>query len=165
MQRSVGTVLLASCLCAGACSSSGSDENDGGRAADLPEGWEDAKSVQGFIQFACSGNPYEGSEEQVEARGAERQVLIEIKDAHFRCAQDVEAFYKVDDGELDVLVQPVDMSPDGVAGCDCLYELFVLVDELDERDFELTVYRRWDNINDDDDPLEIGSAAVSSTSD
>jgi hypothetical protein len=151
-------------LCCVAC---GSDSNGGStsddRQPDLPKGWDDARSVHGFIQFACSGSAYEDNEEQVEARGAEGQVLVEITDAHFRCAQDVEAFYKVDGGDLDVLVQPVDMDPDGVAGCDCLYELFVLVDHLDERDFDLTVYRRWDNINDDNDPVKIGSAEVSAT--
>lgn len=155
---------LAASLLIAAC---GSDTagSEGGRDVDLPEGWEDASSVQGFIQFACSGSPAESSSEQVETRGAEGQVLIEVRDAHFRCAQDVEAYYETSDGKLDVLVQPVDMDPDGVAGCDCLYELFILVDELDERDFDLTVFRRWDNINDDNDPIEIGSAEVSAKAD
>jgi hypothetical protein len=130
-------------------------------SADLPTGWKNASSVTQFLQFSCQGSALEGGDERMEARGAEHEVLIEYFDAHFRCAQDVEAFSKEKGNNLDVLVQPVDMDPEGVAGCDCLYEIHMVVDTEKEQDYGLTLYRRWDNWNDDNDPVEVASQDVS----
>ena len=45
----------------------------------------------------------------------------------FRCAQSVEGFWLAEHDTLHVLVQPIDMDPSEVAGCDCLYDLSMTV--------------------------------------
>jgi hypothetical protein len=53
------------------------------------------------------------------------------------------------------------MDPESVAACDCLYEIHMVIETDEERDYALTLYRRWDNINSDNEPVEIGTASVS----
>lgn len=124
---------------------------------DLPEGWEDAQPIEDFTQRACEGDPYGGVEPVVTAQKADGGVNVVYDQAHFRCAQDVEGFYLASDGALSVLVQPIDMNPRAVAGCDCLYTLEM---GLPVEGDAVTVWRRWDNVNDPNDPVEIGTATV-----
>ena len=127
---------------------------------DLPEGWGEATRVDGLTQADCSGNPYEGThDERLEAAVSGGGIRVEYKEAHFRCEQDVEAFEKRSGSNVDVLVQPIDMNPKNVAGCDCLYDIaFDLVELSGET--TVTLYRRWDEINDPNDPVLIGSATL-----
>lgn len=71
---------------------------------------------------------------------------------------DVEGWYREGDAAVDVLVQPVDMSSRSVARCDYLYEVTMTVPVAPP--VLLTVDRRWDNLNDDNDPVKVGSADV-----
>jgi hypothetical protein len=57
-----------------------------------------------------------------------------------------------------VLVQPIDMNPSAVAACDCLYEIRMTVPV--EVPATVTLYRRWDALNEPNDPVEIGSVDV-----
>ena len=132
---------------------------------DLPNGWEDAKPVDDLQQAACAGSPYgdtgdtgEGTGERVEASASGDGVAVSYLEAHFRCAQDVAGWYRSADGEVDALVQPRDMNPRSVAGCDCLYNITFSVPVATPT--TLTLYRRWDNINDPNDPVLIGSVDV-----
>lgn len=129
---------------------------------DLPEGWEDAEPIDDFYQRACGdGDPYaEESNERVEAEGTPDVISVDYLEAHFRCAQSVEGFFKVNGDAVDVLVQPVDMDPSSVAACDCLYDIYMTLPV--EPPASLTLYRRWDNLNDPNDPVEIGSVEVAS---
>jgi hypothetical protein len=128
---------------------------------DLPKGWEDAERVSHFLQLACPGADSEPGDERMDVRGAEREVLIEYYDAPFRCAQELEAYSKESGSQLDVLVQPVDMHPENVTKCDCLYELHLLVETWQERRYAVDLYRRWDHFNSDNDPVEVASTEVS----
>lgn len=124
---------------------------------DLPEGWEDAEPIDDFVQRACEGDPYAGTPATVTAQAADGAVDVVYDKAHFRCAQDVEGFYRADGAAVSVLVQPVDMDPEMVAKCDCLYTIEMGIPVAAET---VTVFRRWDNINDPNDPVEEGTATV-----
>ena len=72
----------------------------------------------------------------------------------------MEAFYRLAGGGIEVLVQPVDMDPSVVAGCDCLYDVDMEVSlDVDLSPESVGVYRRWDNLNDDNEPVLIGTVA------
>lgn len=130
------------------------------QTADLPAGWSDALSVDDLTQSECGSSPYEPHDERVEGDIASSPLVVLYREAHFRCAQDVEGFYHVVDDRVEVLVQPTDMDPDAVAGCDCLYDVDMSISlEVDLAPTSLTVFRRWDNQNSPNDPVEIGTLA------
>jgi hypothetical protein len=79
-------------------------------------------------------------------------------DAHFRCEQSVEGFLRESGSAVDLLVQPIDMNPTSVAMCDCLYEIVMIVKPLAAGQHDVTLYRRWDAINEPNDPVLIGTA-------
>ena len=117
---------------------------------DLPDGWEGARPVASLVQQACDGNPYEGTHvERVEAVDGEDLDHLAVREAHFRCAQDVEGFQVVEDGVARVLVQPIDTRPTAIAGCDCLYDLDIVLD-VDTPPEAVEVWRRWDHESGDD---------------
>jgi hypothetical protein len=124
---------------------------------DLPVGWEDAEPVASLVQAECGGDPYDGAEGSLEASLAGDELSVAYGEAHFRCEQEVEAFYVLEGDVLSILVQPIDMDPVSVANCDCLYDVDLTVDGLDSADLTVELYRRWDNINDPNDPVLIAS--------
>jgi hypothetical protein len=124
---------------------------------DLPPGWEDAERVDDLVQTDCAGSPYEPFDERVEVDFAADPLVVDYLEAHFRCAQPVEAFARSGAHALDLLVQPEDMHPDAVAGCDCLYDITMRVE--DGRAETVTVYRRWDDWNEPNEPVLVGSAS------
>ncbi|MDF1561529.1 MAG: hypothetical protein P1V51_00720 [Deltaproteobacteria bacterium] len=126
----------------------------------LPSGWEEATRIDGLVQAECAGDPYQGThDERLEAAVGGGGIQVEYKEAHFRCEQEVEAFERRAGQSIDLLVQPRDLTPKAVAGCDCLYDIsFSLVDVAGET--TLTLYRRWDDLNDPNEPVLIGSATL-----
>lgn len=126
---------------------------------DLPAGWEGAEPVADLVQKECAGSPYDtGIAPEVTADLAADPLTVQATAMHFRCAQDVEGFWKQDGATVDVLVQPIDMHPTAVAGCDCLYDLDVTVGSPDPQAAEVVVWRRWDDWNDPNPPVEVGRA-------
>lgn len=67
----------------------------------------------------------------------------------FRCAQSVEGFWLAEHDTLHVLVQPIDMDPSEVAGCDCLYDLSMTVPGEGS---SVEVWTRGDHQSGMDDP-------------
>lgn len=129
--------------------------------ADLPEGWEDAEAIEGLTQSECNASAYDETVKEALVATPERgAVHVEYRAAHFRCAQEVEGFVRMAGGKVDVLVQPVDMDPSGVAGCDCRYDVGMKIKGLSKRVVGVELYRRWDNHNEPNDPVKIGSAEV-----
>lgn len=127
--------------------------------ADLPEGWEEAEPVEDLEQTDCEGSPYDtGWTEAMSAEAGSPGLRVIGDPLHFRCAQEVEGFYMSSGDQVDVLIQPKDMDPRAVAGCDCLYRVEAGVPLAPPA--EVTLWRRWDNINDPNDPVEVGSAHV-----
>lgn len=107
----------------------------------------------------CEGSPYDtGFTEAMTAESENTAIQVTGDPLHFRCAQQVEGFYQWVDGEVHVLVQPEDMDPSMVAGCDCAYTVRMTVPEAPPATVRL--FRRWDDLNDDNDPVEIGTAEV-----
>jgi hypothetical protein len=131
-----------------------------GCGPDLPAGWEDATPVDALTQSACDGTPYEDFDERVESDLTGDPLSVDVFETPFRCAQEVEAFWKRDGDRIEVLVQPIDMNPRVVAGCDCLYDLSITVTETGEPSTALEVWRRWDALNDPNEPVSIGSIAL-----
>lgn len=148
----VGALALAALLGAGC-----SEALD---APDLPQGWSGAARIAELTQSKCQGDAYSGLAETVAARAEDGAVAIDYGHAHFRCAQDVEGFVRRGDGALDVLVQPIDMDPSTVARCDCLYDVTMRL-PVASGAYVVTVYRRWDSLNDNDTPKRVGEASVS----
>ncbi|WP_437718284.1 hypothetical protein WMF45_18800 [Sorangium sp. So ce448] len=129
--------------------------------ADLPEGWEDAEAIEGLTQSECKAGVSEDTVQEALVATPERgAVHIEYRAAQFRCDQEVEGFVRIADSRVDVLVQPVDMDPGSVAGCDCRYDIDMAIKGLSKGAFAVELYRRWDNINDPNDPKKIGSTEV-----
>ncbi len=139
-----------------------------GCGVDLPEGWEDAEPVDKLIQTDCNGgdtgggsSAYDtGIEPTIDPQGGEDELFVVYTNAHFRCSQDVAGFVRRSDG-VDLLVQPEDMNPSSVAACDCLYDVYLQVLDIEPcRDCTVSLYRRWDNLNDENDPELVGQAQV-----
>jgi len=86
-------------------------------------------------------------------------VVLAYDHAHFRCVQDVEAFAKRSEHALEVLVQPIDMHPYVVAACDCLYNINMRP-ESGAGALDITLYRRWDALNNPNGPVSIGSVKL-----
>ena len=124
---------------------------------DLPIGWEGASRLP-VVQAACGGNPYEPHDERLEVEGAVGRALVDLRETTFRCEQTVEAFVREGDATVDVLVQPEDMHPSMVAACDCLYDVGVDV-PLDPGTYVVSAYRRWDALNEPNDPVAVGVPA------
>jgi hypothetical protein len=126
---------------------------------DLPAGWEDAEPIADFTQTECAGDAYDtGVTPEVAATAATDGVDVAATQVAFRCAQDVEGFWRASGDAADVLLQPVDMNPTSVAKCDCLYDFAMLV-PTDASN--VTVYSRGDHKSGrDDEPAEVGSADV-----
>ena len=125
-------------------------------APDLPPGWEDAERVASLSQTPCEGDPYGEHDERVEVDFSGAPVQVDYKEAHFRCAQDVEAFARIEGAALDLLVQPIDMDPKVVAGCDCLYDIAMSVAEYPGVPDRVSLYRRWDDWNEPNPAVLIG---------
>lgn len=128
---------------------------------DLPEGWEDARRVSDFTQSDCDGSPYDTAtpDPTVTAQSLEDDVVaLSAEPLTFRCAQEVEGLWRSDGATVDLLVQPVNMHPKVVAGCDCLYRIdaTVIVPGAEV----VTVWRRWDALNEPNDPVLVGEATV-----
>ena len=133
---------------------------DGADGRDLPAGWEAAERVEELRQAPCGGSPLFEFTEELEASAAESGIAVNYDHAHFRCAQDVEAYVRRASGALDLLVQPIDMNPSSVAACDCLYDITMHVPAA-RGDYRLKLYRRWDNMNSPTHPVKVGEATVS----
>jgi hypothetical protein len=151
MRNFVGTACVALWLTA--CTSNSHD-------ADLPSGWEAAERLEELSQMPCAGSALTNESQEALAWTAASDSLSVFYDhAHFRCVQDVEAFMKRGDDAIDILVQPIDMNPTAVAGCDCLYDISMQV-PAPKGDYTLTLYRRWDNMNRPNTPVKIGDAEL-----
>jgi len=133
----------------GACSSS-----------DLPEGWGNAARAKNFVQEVCPSSGADFSNEHASFTGGTGSIGVDYQDAHFRCEQDVEGFFKAVGGTVDVLVQPIDMHPGSVAGCDCGYNITFTIEPVSSGAMQTTLYRRWDEQNSPNDPVEIATALV-----
>ncbi len=132
-----------------------------GCAPDLPPDWYGAELITTFDQSECAeGDPYGPHVEDIFAAGRPGAVDIEYVGAHFRCAQELAGYWMEDGAEIEVLVQPLEMDPREVAGCDCLYDLWMRVEPVEADTWTVHLWRRWDNLNDPNDPVAIGTEAV-----
>lgn len=129
----------------------------GGCGPDLPEGWKAAEPVDSLTQASCAGSPYEPHDERITSDLEPDPLHVDYLRAHFRCEQEVEAFWQRDGEGVEVLVQPVDMRPSVVAGCDCLYDVAIDVAVLPSAPEAVTLFRRWDALNEPNPPVRIGT--------
>jgi hypothetical protein len=148
IQGSVRRVFFAWVCVVGACSS---DE--------LPQGWGNATPVKNLVQAVCAGS-MEFSNEHASFTGGSGSIGVDYQEAHFRCEQDVYGVFKVGNAAVEILVQPIDMHPEAVAGCDCGYNITFLVEPVPSGTMQTTLYRRWDALNSPNDPVPIASAPV-----
>jgi hypothetical protein len=140
----------------------GCSGNSAGVTADLPTGWENAKSVTSFSQAACGGSPLDpaAAPEAIDVTVAAGSIHVAYHHAHFRCEQAVEGFVRTGSNAVDFLVQPTDMNPSKAAKCDCLYEI-TMTANTSAGPTAVTVYRQWDHVGGNPiDPVEVGTASV-----
>jgi hypothetical protein len=128
-------------------------------SADLPQGWESARHAKNLVQEVCADS-MDFSGEGATFTGGTGSIGVDYRQAHFRCEQDVEGYFMTADGSVDILVQPIDMHPAAVTRCDCGYNITFVVDPVPAGIMLTTLYRRWDAINDPNDPVRIASAEV-----
>ncbi len=134
----------------GACSSN-----------DLPKGWENGARAKNFVQEVCPRSGVDFSDERASFTGNTGSIGVDYQDAHFRCEQDVEGFFKTGGDTVDILVQPIDMHPASVAGCDCGYNITFIVEPVSAGTMQTTLYRRWDGQSNPNDPVQVATALVS----
>ncbi len=115
--------------------------------------------IPGLQQSSCEGSPYDGAEEALSVTGASGSLHVVYAPAHFRCSQAVAGFVLTSGGDSEILVQPIDMNPQTVAKCDCLYTIDMDI-EAPEGEHLVSLFRRWDHKSGADDPLQIGSQSV-----
>lgn len=118
---------------------------------DLPPDWSKAQPIADFTQKACEGSAYDtGIGDPVLTAAPEAGgVSVEVGPVMFRCEQKVEGFWLAEGDVLQVLVQPENMNPTAVAGCDCLYDLSMLLPEGGEA---VEVWTRGDHESGLDEP-------------
>ncbi len=128
---------------------------------ELPVGWAGAERIAQFTQMECGGPQGPGSPpETIRAAGTVNGLDVDYENANFRCAQLVEGFVRRTGPMVDILVQPIDMHPDKVAGCDCSYHIKTSIN-TEAGAFKVAVYRRWDALTVPNDPVKIGQVDVS----
>jgi hypothetical protein len=153
----VRTLLLAALSVGlGACSSG----TEPASTKDLPSDWADALEVTDLVQVECATSDFEFADESASFQPGRASLAVTYDQAHFRCAQNVEGFYKVTGDALEILVQPIDMHPQAVAACDCVFGITFTVEPLASGVVEASLYRRWDDWNTPNDPVEIASEQV-----
>lgn len=123
-------------------------------ATDLPKGWKSAKPIRDFTQTECSGSDGDSggtgddvgeADTRMELTPGPRSLRIDWLEVGFRCAQEVEGFVKHGESTIDMLIQPVDLTPDAVAGCSCIYDLTMQLHDLTPGDYEVSIYERSDH--------------------
>lgn len=125
---------------------------------DIPPGWEDAQPVAALSQAECDGSASDTDVAPTVAAdlGAD-PLVVDAGAVPFRCAQEVEAFWKQDGGTVEVLLQPRDMDPASVARCDCAYDFEITVGSPSPAAERLVVWRRADGYGGNDTtPERIG---------
>ena len=120
----------------------------GGADSILPEGWEEAARLADFSQTACLDEVDTSSDEEpveeIHVRAQPGVAIVNWTHVTFRCDQPLEAYVRRGQ-RIDVLVQPVDLLPEGAARCDCRYELdFAL--NIDDGDRTFGFYVRRDEL-------------------
>jgi hypothetical protein len=126
---------------------------------DLPLGWESAFGAA-VTQGPCEGSAYDAYTPTVAATGGVGEIVVEFDKVQFRCEQAVEAFVLPDAAGYRVLVQPVDMTPEHVVRCDCLYKVSVRFG-APPGSYQITGFRRSDMAYGGDGRMvKIGSASV-----
>lgn len=130
-----------------------------GTDADLPAGWEDAARIESLVQHECKSGSAIESPEGVRFAAGPQDLEVAYDHAHFRCEQKVEGFVRESAAAIELLVQPVEMDPSAVAGCDCRYDIAIRLPIRSGR-YVAKLYRRWDNINDPNLPVAIGESTL-----
>lgn len=139
-------------------------EDDG--SYDLPAGWEGARHVAIFLgpegESCAEDAPLE---EGLSAGLRDGRVRLVYEHGTYSCAEDHEAFVRERAGGFDVLLQPVEMHPDALAGCMCNYRARLEVG-AGAAGAEVSLYRRNNyEVEADPQPALIGSAAVEEAAD
>ena len=134
-------------------------------SADLPPDWENSSRIERFRQSGCGNSPASvGPAEAIDVAVAGGTVDIKYAYAPFRCQQNVEGFLRETGNALDVLIQPVDMSPEQPTTCSCLYELGLTLParagSYDAGEYTLTIYRRWDHVVTDNPLVPVSTRAI-----
>jgi len=126
----------------------------------LPPSWETATRLGDFTQSACDGDPGEEPErtQEINMTLSTGFASVSWTNAPFRCEQPLEAYVRRTD-TVEILVQPIDMSPAEPARCDCFYNLdFAL--NVTEEDTVFTFFVRRDEAGGPSAPARVGQLTV-----
>ena len=109
---------------------------------DLPDGWEDALVADEFDSVEQGETDYDDPDMGAVYISGNVDRLEASYYASFPCTEDLEGFQRVDGTHVDLLVQPIDLHPDAVAGSDCTFDIDFVVVGLDEGTYHVRMYRR-----------------------
>lgn len=128
---------------------------------DLPEGWEGATHVEVFQGPEGEDCDPENQQSEVIAAGLhEGSIRLVYEHGVFNCAEDHEAFVREREGGYDVLLQPIEMNPDALAGCMCNYRVRIPVG-TGAAGTEASLYRRNNHeVENDPQPWLIETVTV-----
>jgi hypothetical protein len=126
---------------------------------DLPEGWEDAETLDDFSwEESDTGGWDTGWESTMSARAAAPGLRVTGEDLPFVGAEPVEGYYRMNGGQVDVLVQPEDMNPDWDS---CINVIRIEAGVPEDPPATVTLYRRSHHEQgESDDPVLVGSVEV-----
>lgn len=126
---------------------------------DLPEGWEEAEPILEFEQSDCGADPSEGYETGINVQVSSGAADVTWTNQPFRCEQPVEAYIRREGAGIDVLVQPVEIHPEEVVRCDCLYDLGMGFN-MSDSETSITFYTRNDEAGGPSSPSRIGTVTI-----
>jgi hypothetical protein len=130
--------------------------------ADLPAGWEDAETLDDFSweesDSGGGGCDDTACEATMSARAAAPGLRVTGEDLPFVGAEPVEGFYRRNGGQVDVLVQPVDMNPDWDS---CIDVIRIEAGIPEDPPATVTLYQRSHHgQGEPNDPVLVGSVGV-----
>ncbi len=129
---------------------------------DLPAGWEEAQALDDFSweesDTGGGGCDDTACEATMSARAAAPGLRVSGEDLPFVGAEPVEGFYRRNGGQVDVLVQPVDMDPEDDS---CIDVIRIEAGVPEDPPATVTLYRRSHHEQGEpDEPVLVGSVEV-----
>ena len=131
--RTIAALVVASTGLAAAC--------DGGTGDALPTGWTGAQQLT--VQQSMCDSTALSTNPTFELANSGGTITGTLRDANFRCQQQVCAYLLDSGATTRALVQPCELHPSSVPKCDCHYDVtFTLLARADRTTVE--IYRRDD---------------------
>ena len=122
---------------------------------ELPDGWEEAVPATDFESIEQGAADYDDPELGAVYISGNVDRLEVSHLASFPCTESLEGFQRVEGTQVDLLIQPMDLHPNAVAGSDCAVDIDFAILDLDEGTYHVSLYRRDNDQVDPDMELQL----------